>query len=335
MKKALITGITGQMGSYLADLLVSKDIEVHGIVRRCSTFNTSRIDHLYVDPRETDCRMFLHHGDLTDSGSLRKILYKVKPDYVFNCGCQSHVAVSFDNPEYTVETVAMGTLRLLDAMRDCVPESKFVQCSSSEMFGSSPPPQSEETPFHPRSPYACGKVFGFHQTVNYREAYGMFAANAIMFNYESEKRGPTFVTRKISRAATRIKAGLQDVLYLGNLDARRDWGFCGDYADALWRIVQHDKPDDFVVATGESHSVRDFLDEAFGCLGMDWRDNVRIDERHNRPSEVNHLCGDFGKMREATGWTPTVGFKQLVRMMVDADMKIANRERLIKESERA
>jgi GDPmannose 4,6-dehydratase len=321
MKRALITGITGQDGSYLAEQLLEKGYEVHGIIRRSSSFNTERIDPLYRDVHEQDVKLLLHHGDLSDSSRLVRLLYELQPNEVYHLGAQSHVRVSFDVPEYTADVTGMGTLRLLEAIRDAGVSPRFYQASSSEMYGATPPPQNEQTPFHPRSPYAVAKVMGFWATVNYRESYGLFACNGILFNHESPRRGETFVTRKITRALARIQAGLQDKLFLGNLDAKRDWGFAGDYTDAMWRMLQQDEPDDYVVATGEMHSVREFLDEAAAHLGMDWESVVEFDERYLRPAEVDALQGDPTKAREKLGWTPTVSFKELVRMMVDADVK--------------
>ncbi len=336
MRRAFVTGITGQDGSYLAEFLLEKGYEVHGIIRRSSFFNTERIDHLYRDPHDPGARLFLHYGDLTDGTGLRRILEQVEPDEVYNLAAQSHVRVSFDQPEYTADTVAMGTLRLLEALRDYVRrtgrEVRFYQAGSSEMFGASPPPQNEDTPFRPRSPYAVAKVAAHHFCVNYREAYGLFICNGILFNHESPRRGETFVTRKITRAAARIKLGLQDRLYLGNLDARRDWGFAGDYVEAMWLMLQQPEPDDYVVATGESHSVREFLELAFGMLELDWRDYVSIDPRYFRPTEVEHLCGDARKAREKLGWRPRVGIEELVRMMVEHDLELARQERLLLEN---
>jgi len=336
MKKALITGITGQDGAYLAEFLLNKGYEVHGIIRRASTFNTDRIDHLYQDPHEPNARLFLHYGDLTDGTGLRRILEKVQPDEIYNLGAQSHVKVSFDQPEYTADVVATGTLRLLEALRDYMQvsgrEVRFYQAGSSEMFGAAPPPQSETTPFHPRSPYAVAKVAAFWYGVNYREAYGMFIANGILFNHESPLRGETFVTRKITRAAGRIKLGLQKKLYLGNLDAKRDWGFAGDYVEAMWRMLQQDEPDDYVVATGKSYSVREFLEAAFGLLDLDWREYVEIDPRYFRPAEVDYLLGDPRKANEQLGWKPKVAFEELVRMMVEHDLELAKQEKTLKEA---
>jgi GDPmannose 4,6-dehydratase len=333
MKRALITGITGQDGSYLAEFLLGKGYEVHGIIRRASSFNTERIDHLYLDPHDPTSRLRLHYGDLADGTGLRRILSAVRPDEVYNLGAQSHVKVSFEAPEYTADVVASGTLRLLDAVRDYVEiagtPTRVYQACSSEMFGAASPPQSERTPFYPRSPYAVSKVAGYWYAVNYREAYHLFVSNGILFNHESPRRGETFVTRKITRAVGRIKHKLQDKLYLGNLDAKRDWGFAGDYVEAMWMMLQHDKPDDFVVATGETRSVREFLVEAFGLAGLDWQDHVEIDPRYFRPTEVDHLHGDATKVGTALGWQPRTSFKQLVRMMVDHDMDLAARERTL------
>ncbi|MDP1795266.1 MAG: GDP-mannose 4,6-dehydratase [Acidimicrobiales bacterium] len=319
MKTALITGIAGQDGSYLAELLIKKGYEVHGVVRRSSSLNTARLDHLYTDPHEGHPKLRLHYGDLGDSTSLVTILRKVEPDEVYHLGAQSHVKVSFELPEYTSDVTGTGTIRLLDAIRTAGIDTRFYQASSSEMFGSAPPPQSETTRFHPRSPYACAKVFAFHATVNYSEAYGMFACNGILFNHESERRGETFVTRKISRAVAAILAGRQDYLYLGNLDARRDWGFAGDYVEAMWRMLQHETADDYVIATGEAHSVREFCELAFSHVGLNWQDYVRIDERYARPSEVDHLLGDPSKASAVLDWRPTLSFQDLVVRMVDAD----------------
>ena len=323
--KALIVGITGQDGSYLAELLLSKGYEVYGIIRRASSFNTGRIEHVYDDPRLT-----LLYGDLTDGSRLAAILNEVRPDEVYNLGAQSHVKVSFDEPVYTVDVNALGNIQLLEAVRHMKPRPKFYQASSSEMFGAvAETPQTETTPFRPQSPYGCAKVYAFHQTVNYREAYGMFCCNGILFNHESPRRGETFVTRKITRAATRIKLGLQDKLYLGNLDARRDWGFAGDYVEAMWLMMQQDRPDDFVIATGFSHSVRDFLSEVFTQVGIDWTLYVTQDDRYRRPAEVNSLEGDASKARRRLGWNPKVLFGHLVAMMVDADMVLAEQEKLL------
>ncbi|MDP6439030.1 MAG: GDP-mannose 4,6-dehydratase [Candidatus Brocadiia bacterium] len=333
MKKALITGITGQDGSYLAEFLLSKGYEVWGIIRRSSSFNTARIEHLYQDPHEPNLRLHLVYGDLSDGTNLTSIINTVQPDEVYNLGAQSHVRVSFDQPIYTVNVDAVGTLRLLEAVRHAECSAKFYQASSSEMYGKvMEVPQTEKTPFYPRSPYACAKAFAFWQTVNYREAYGIFACSGILFNHGSPRRGETFVSRKISRAATRIKLGLQDKLYLGNLDAKRDWGFAGDYVQAIWLMIQQDVPDDYVIATGEAHSVRDFLDEAFGHLGLDWHDFVEIDPRYFRPTEVDLLLGDATKARETLGWEPKATFTELVHIMVDSDLELARKELLVAES---
>jgi GDPmannose 4,6-dehydratase len=320
MKRALITGITGQDGSYLAELLIEKGYEVWGIIRRSSSINTERIDHLYEDPHEEGARLRLVYGDLTDGSSLARILREVQPDEVYNLAAQSHVRTSFDLPEYTVDVAGLGTIRLLEAIRQAGFPARFYQASSSELFGNAPPPQSEATPFQPRSPYAVGKLAAYWATVNYREAYGLFACNGILFNHESPRRGETFVTRKIARAAARIYLGRQDRLYLGNLDARRDWGFAGDYVEAMWLMLQQDGASDYVVATGQSHSVREFLDEAFGYLDLDWTQYVEVDPRYTRPTEVDHLEGDASKAREMLGWVPKVGFKELVEMMVHAEL---------------
>jgi GDPmannose 4,6-dehydratase len=332
MKKALITGITGQDGSYLAELLLDKGYEVHGIIRRASTFNTARIDHLYHDPHEKNARLLLHHGDLTDSDSLRRIIRAVAPDEVYNLAAQSHVRVSFDQAVYTADVAALGTLRLLEAIRDLQIDTRFYQASSSEMFGlAAEVPQRESTPFHPRSPYGCAKAFGFWQSVNHREAYGMFICNGILFNHESPRRGETFVTRKITRAATRIKEGLQRKLHLGNLDARRDWGFAGDFVEAMYLMLQQDRPDDYVVATGETHSVREFVEETFALVGLDWEKHLETDTRYLRPTEVDLLQGDATKARQTLGWTPKVTFKELVRMMTEHDWRLAKEERILAE----
>jgi GDPmannose 4,6-dehydratase len=318
MKKALITGITGQDGSYLAELLLTKGYEVTGVVRRSSSLNTDRLDNVYQDPHVPDYRLRLVYGDLDDGSSLANLVRNMRPDEIYNLGAQSHVRVSFDVPEYTVNTVAMGTLRLLEALRD-VRECRFYQASSSEMFGASAPPQNEATPLRPRSPYACAKVFAHQLCQNYREAYGLFIASGILFNHESPRRGIPFVTRKITRAAARIKHGLEQKLFLGNLDARRDWGFAGDYVEAMWLMLQQPTPDDYVIATGEAHSVREVLDVAFGALGLDWKPHVEIDPRYFRPTEVDHLCGDASKARAALGWKPKVHFRELIEMMVRSD----------------
>jgi len=319
MKKALVTGITGQDGSYLAELLLEKGYEVHGVVRRSSSFNTERLDGIYQDPHVPDYRLRLHYGDLEDGSGLSNLLTKVKPDEIYNLAAQSHVRVSFDIAEYTASTVALGTLRLLEALRELGPTCRFYQASSSEMFGSSSPPQNEHTAFQPRSPYACAKVFAHQLCQNYRDAYGLHISCGILFNHESERRGIPFVTRKITRAAARIKHGLDNKLYLGNLDAKRDWGFAGDYVEAMWMMLQQDKPDDYVIATGEAYSVRDVLDVSFGALDLDWNQYVELDPRYLRPTEVDHLCGDASKARVRLGWKPKVLFKDLILRMVRAD----------------
>jgi GDPmannose 4,6-dehydratase len=329
MKRAFITGITGQDGSYLAELLLAKGYEIHGVIRRSSSFNTQRIDHLYQDPHILGTRLFLHYGDLTDAGRLAKMMYEITPDEVYHLGAQSHVRVSFDVPEYTGDVVALGTIRLLEALRETGigKRARFYQASSSELFGKvRETPQRETTPFHPRSPYAVAKLYGYWATVNYREAYGMHASNGILFNHESPRRGPTFVTRKITMAAARIKTGLQNALYLGNVEAKRDWGYAGDYVEGMWRIVQREEPGDYVLATGETHSVREFCEEAFGLLDLDWREFVRHDARYERPSEVDLLLGDASKARRELGWEPKVTFKELVRLMVEADLRAARQE---------
>jgi len=319
MKKALITGITGQDGSYLAELLLSKGYEVTGVIRRSSSFNTERLENIYQDPHSASYKVRLVYGDLDDGSALARTLRQVQPDEIYNLGAQSHVRVSFDVPEYTASTVAMGTLRLLEAIRDTGIKTKFYQASSSEMFGAAPPPQDESTPFLPQSPYACAKVFAHNLCRNYRMAYGMFISCGILFNHESPRRGIPFVTRKVTRAVARIKHGLDKKLYLGNLDARRDWGFAGDYVEAMWMMLQHEKPDDFVIATGESHSIRELLDVAFGSVDLDWHKYVEIDPRYFRPTEVDHLHGNAEKARRVLGWKPRVTFKQLIEMMVRAD----------------
>jgi GDPmannose 4,6-dehydratase len=334
MKKALVTGITGQDGSYLTEFLLKKGYEVWGIIRRSSSFHTGRIDHLYKDPHEKP-NLRLVYGDLTDGGNLSTIVNELQPDEIYNLGAQSHVKVSFETPVYTVNTDALGTLRLLEALRSMKNPPRFYQASSSEMYGKVvETPQSEKTPFYPRSPYACAKAYSFWQTVNYREAYGLFACNGILFNHESPRRGETFVTRKITRAATRIKLGLQEKLYLGNLDAKRDWGYAGDYVEAIWLILQQDKPDDFVIATGETHSVREFVEEVFGCLGMDWHKYVEVDPAYFRPTEVDLLLGDATKAAKVLGWKPKVSFKELAKMMTEGDLKIAQQEKVIEEHDR-
>jgi GDPmannose 4,6-dehydratase len=323
----LITGITGQDGSYLAELLLSKDYEVHGLIRRASTFNTSRIDHIYQDPHDPNPRLRLVYGDLNDASSLNRILRDIQPDEIYNLGAQSHVLASFDIPEYTGEVTGMGTVRLLEAIRETKIQPKFYQASSSELYGlAQETPQKETTPFYPRSPYGCAKAYSFYLVRNYREAYGLFACNGILFNHESPRRGETFVTRKITRAATRIKMGLQDKLYLGNLHAKRDWGYAPDYIEAMWLMLQHDQPDDYVIATGETHSVKEFVNEAFGLLGLDWRKHVEMDPRYIRPTEVDMLLGDYSKAEQELQWKPKVGFKELVRIMVEADLELAKRE---------
>jgi GDPmannose 4,6-dehydratase len=344
MKKALITGITGQDGSYLAELLLNKGYEVHGMIRRSSSFNTGRIDHIYHDPHESGASLSLHYGDLNDASSINRLLREVRPDEIYNLGAQSHVRVSFDIPEYTGEVDALGAVRILEGIRETGLETRFYQASSSELYGKVvETPQRETTPFYPRSPYACAKAYAFYITLNYRESYGMFACNGILFNHESPRRGETFVTRKITRAAARIKLGLQDCLYLGNIDAQRDWGFAGDYVEGMWRMLQADHPDDYVIATGETHSVRKFAELVFGRLGMalSWQGEgvneqgidrqsgktvIRIDPRYFRPAEVDLLLGDPAKAKRELGWVPTTSFPTLVEMMTDADLALAQRE---------
>ena len=326
VKRALLTGITGQDGSYLSEFLLGKGYEVHGIIRRTSTFNTDRIDHIYVDPHNDQAKLFLHYGDLTDGTTLRRILEEIEPHEIYNLGAQSHVRVSFDAPEYTVDTVAMGTLRILEAIRDYQRRTgnqvRFYQAGSSEMFGKVlEVPQKETTPFYPRSPYSCAKVYAHWQTVNYRESYNLFACNGILFNHESPRRGETFVTRKITRALARIVAGQQKHLYMGNLDAQRDWGYAKDYVQAMWMMLQQDEPDDYVIATNETHSIKEFLDLAFGYVNLSWEDYVVFDERYLRPAEVDLLIGDSTKAREKLGWEPSVTFEELVHLMVEADLK--------------
>jgi GDPmannose 4,6-dehydratase len=332
---ALITGITGQDGSYLAELLLAKGYLVHGLIRRASTFNTDRIDHLYRDPHDAT-NLQLHFGDLTDSSGLQRLLEDLRPDELYNLGAQSHVRVSFDQPEYTADVVGMGIIRLLEAVRSYQKHSgkqvRIYQAGSSEMFGSAKPRQSEATRFQPRSPYACAKVYAHYQMINYRESYGMFTCNGILFNHESPRRGETFVTRKITRAATRIKLGLQEKLYLGNLEAKRDWGFAGDYVEAMWRMLQHAEPDDYVVATGESISIRAFLDLVFGALDLDWQRHVEIDPKYYRPAEVDHLEGDASKVRKILGWEPKTDVRSLAAMMVEGDLRLARKEKLLKDS---
>jgi len=330
-RKALVTGITGQDGSYLAELLLSKGYEVHGVIRRSSSINTSRIDHLYQDPHEAGARLHLHYGDLADGQSLTKLVLGIEPDEIYNLGAQSHVRVSFDSPLYTQDIVGAGALRILEAARELNARKpvKVYQASSSEMFGDVlETPQTEATPFRPCSPYACAKVYAFHQTVNYREAYGLFACNGILFNHESPRRGETFVTRKITRAVGRIREGLQKTLYLGNLSAKRDWGYAKEYVEAMWRMLQHDDPNDYVIATNETHTVEEFLEVAFESLGMNWRDHVEIDPRYLRPTEVNLLLGDYSKARDILGWQPQTTFQGLVSLMVEADVDLARREKL-------
>lgn len=334
MPKAIITGITGQDGSYLAELLLQKGYEVHGIIRRASSFNTARIEHLYQDPHEIKRRLFLHYGDLSDSGNIRKLISKIQPDELYNLAAQSHVRVSFDIPEYTADVVALGTLRILEAIRDFHEQTgkriKFYQASSSEMFGATPPPQNEGTPFHPRSPYAVAKVFAFNTTRNYREAYDIFAVNGILFNHESPRRGGTFVTKKVTRGITRILAGLDKKIYLGNLDAQRDWGYAPEYMEAAWTMLQQQEPDDYVIGTGESHSVSEFVQTAFARAGIpDWKHYVEIDQRYFRPTEVVHLLADASKAREKLGWIPKTKFNDLVNIMVDADLEPLGKQRFI------
>ena len=327
MKKALITGITGQDGSYLAELLLEKGYEVHGLIRRSSTFNTQRIDHLYQDPHVSGVRLFLHYGDMGDSSNLMRIVHEVAPDEVYNLAAQSHVRVSFDSPEFTGDVDALGTMRLLEAIRLTGVSTHFYQASTSELYGKvQEVPQRETTPFYPRSPYGVAKLYSFWAVKNYREAYGLHASNGILFNHKSPRRGETFVTRKITRAVGRIKLGLQQELFMGNIEARRDWGFAGDYVEGMWRMLQQDAPDDYVLATGEMHSVKEFLAEAFGHVGLDWEKYVRHDSRYERPSEVEQLLGDSSKARRVLGWEPKVTFRELVKMMVDADLRLAERE---------
>ncbi|HZZ83556.1 MAG TPA: GDP-mannose 4,6-dehydratase [Anaeromyxobacteraceae bacterium] len=328
MKKALITGITGQDGSYLAELLLEKGYEVHGMIRRSSSFNTERIDHLYVDPHTAGARLFLHYGDLDDASSLNILLKKLRPDEIYNLGAQSHVRVSFDVPEYTGQTTGIGVTRLLEAVRELgLSGTRLYQASSSEMFGASPPPQNEGTVFYPRSPYGAAKVYAYWMAVNYREAYGLHISNGILFNHESPRRGETFVTRKVTRAAARIKVGLQQKLFLGNLDAKRDWGYAKDFVEAMWLMLQQEKPDDYVVATGEAHSVRELCEQAFGHAGLDYRKYVEIDPRYFRPTEVDYLLGDASKAERQLGWKPRTSFQELVRLMMEADLELAEREK--------
>jgi GDPmannose 4,6-dehydratase len=321
--RAIITGITGQDGSYLAELLLSKGYEVHGIIRRASTFNTERLDPIYADPHSAQARLFLQYGDLSDASALARLLGKIQPDEIYNLAAQSHVRVSFDSPEYTTDITATGTVRLLEAIRETGIKPRFYQASSSEMFGKvQEVPQKETTPFYPRSPYGCAKLYSHWITINYRESYGLFACSGILFNHESPRRGETFVTRKITRAVAHILAGLQDKLYLGNLDAQRDWGYAKEYVEAMWRMLQQDEPEDYVIATNETHSVREFLDEAFGYVGLDWKKHVEIDRRYHRPAEVDLLIGDASKAKAKLGWEPQTKFHELVRIMVDADVKL-------------
>ena len=337
LKKALITGITGQDGSYLSELLLSKNYEVHGLIRRASTFNTDRIDHLYQDPHEPHTRLFLHYGDLSDSSGLRHVIETVKPDEIYNLGAQSHVKVSFEQAEYTADVVGLGTLRLLEATRDYTRHTnspvRFYQASSSEMFGAAPPPQGLQTPFYPRSPYGVAKVSAFWQTVNHRESYDMYACNGILFNHESPRRGETFVTRKITRAVGRIKLGLQKKLYLGNMDAKRDWGHARDYVEAMWLMLQQETARDYVIATGEAYTVREFAQRAFEAVELDYKDHVEVDPRFFRPAEVDYLLGDAAATREALGWQPRTSFEDLVREMVDADLELARQERTLLDAD--
>lgn len=320
-KKALVTGITGQDGSYLTELLIARGYEVHGIIRKASSFNTGRIDHLYQDPHEPGAKLYLHYGDLTNLEQISNLVYNIQPDEVYNLGAQSHVAVSFEMPEYTGEVTGLAATRMLEAIRRSGIKTRFYQASTSELFGASPPPQNENTPFYPRSPYAAAKLYAYWMTVNYREAYSLFACNGILFNHESPRRGETFVTRKITRAVARILAGKQKELYLGNLDAKRDWGYAPEYVEAMWLMLQQEKPEDYVIGTGEAHTVREFLEEAFGYVGLDWQRYVKVDTRYFRPTEVEHLLADASKARQKLGWEPKVTFKELVRIMVDADME--------------
>ena len=326
LKQALITGITGQDGSYLAELLLSKGYEVHGLIRRSSSFNTERLDPIYRDPHESGVRFVGHYGDLSDSGSLVNLIRELEPDEIYHLGAQSHVQVSFQIPEYTSDATGMGTVRILEAIRASRSDARFYNAASSEMFGTAPPPQSESTPFHPRSPYGVAKVFSYWMSVNYREAYGLHATNGILFNHESPRRGETFVTRKITRAVARIKAGLQQKLYLGNLDAKRDWGYAKEYVEAMWLMLQQDEPDDYVVATGEAHTVREFCELAFSRADLDWEEYVEVDPRYYRPAEVDYLLGDASKARERLEWAPRTSFEELVRLMVDADIALLEDE---------
>ena len=333
MKKSLITGITGQDGSYLAELLLGKGYEVHGIIRRSSSFNTGRIDHLYQDPHVNGVKLFLHYGDLGDSSNLMRLVHDIRPDEVYNLAAQSHVRVSFDSPEFTGDVDALGTMRLLEAIRLTGVKTRFYQASTSELYGKvQEVPQRETTPFYPRSPYAVAKLYGFWAVKNYREAYGLHASNGILFNHESPRRGETFVTRKVTRAASRIKLGLQKELFMGNIDSLRDWGFAGDYVEGMWRMLQQDAPDDYVLATGEMHSVRELLEEAFSYVGLDWKAYTKHDDRYNRPSEVDQLLGDPSKAKRVLGWEPKVTFKALVKMMMDADMELARKELAVRNA---
>ncbi|WP_136585349.1 GDP-mannose 4,6-dehydratase [Microbacterium hydrothermale] len=324
-KRALITGITGQDGSYLAELLLSKGYEVHGLIRRASTFNTHRIDHLYVDPHDPEAKLFLHYGDLSDGARLVTLMSAINPDEVYNLAAQSHVRVSFDEPEHTADTTGTGTIRLLEAVRLSGIQTKYYQASTSELYGATPPPQNEETPFYPRSPYAAAKLYSYWITKNYREAYDMFAVNGILFNHESPRRGETFVTRKITRAVARIKAGLEKDLYLGNLDSIRDWGYAAEYVEGMWRMLQADTPEDFVLATGVGYTIRDFLETSFGHVGLDWQEFVKFDERYLRPTEVDALIGDPSKAADKLGWVPTIDGNELAKLMVDADVTALER----------
>jgi GDPmannose 4,6-dehydratase len=329
MKKAFITGITGQDGSYLAEFLLAKGYEIHGLIRRASTFNTDRIDHLYKDFHDPQARVYLHYGDLSVSGQLTDLLQEIRPDEIYHLGAQSHVRVSFDMPEYTGDVTGLGTIRIIEAIRKTGIKARFYQASSSEMFGAAPPPQGEATPFQPQSPYAAAKIYAYYIARNYRDAYKIFAANGILFNHESPRRGETFVTRKITRAAARIKLSLQEKLYLGNIEAKRDWGFAGDYVEAMWLILQQDSPDDYVIATGETHSVREFAEKVFTKLGLDYQKHVMIDPRYFRPTEVDVLLGDATKARKALRWRPKVSFDQLIDMMVAADLETAEKEKTL------
>jgi GDPmannose 4,6-dehydratase len=323
MKKAFITGITGQDGSYLAELLLSKGYEVHGLIRRSSSLNTARIDHLYVDPHETGAKLFLHYGDLSDGSQLTSLIYSIKPDEIYHLGAQSHVRISFDMPEYTGNVTGLGTTRILEVIRLSGVKARFYQASSSELYGNVPPPQNETTPFHPRSPYAIAKLYAYWITTGYRDGYGIFASNGILFNHESPRRGQTFVTRKITQAIAEILARRQQYVFLGNMQAKRDWGYAPEYVECMWRILQQDKPDDYVIGTGVTHSVEEFLQEAFSYAGLDWKEHVKIDKRYFRPAEVEVLAADSTKARKELGWEPKITFKELVRIMVDADMEAA------------